>query len=91
MKVPPERRISCGSVASAPITSPGNSGEDAIAGLVTIVFVISGLRARLACARSVSVKPCHSEIEATPCGWSSIAMSRAMRSTAALHIPKMTP
>lgn len=57
-----------------------NSGEHPTAGFVTFTSVISGLRARLHWARSVNVRPYHSESEATRCGCSSMAMSRAFRS-----------
>ena len=52
---------------------------------------IAGLRFRLRSARSVKVSPSHMESEATLCGFSSIAMSRAIRSTADLHVPNTTP
>ena len=53
-----------------------------------------GVRSNFVAARlaaELMVSPCHSESDATPCGCSSTAMSRAIRSTALLHIPKTTP
>ena len=73
------------------MTRPGNSGDEPIAGFVTIAAFISGCASRLRIARSVKVRAIHSDIEATLCGFSSMAMSRAMRSTADLHKPKTTP
>ena len=64
MNVPPDRVISCGSTASAAMTRPGNSGEQPTAGLVTVVLAISGWRDRFTWARSVYVRPCHSDKEA---------------------------
>jgi len=91
MKVPPDSFITSESPASAAITRPGNSGEQPTAGSVTVLVVMSGLRFRLRMARSVKVRPCHSDRDTTLCGCSSMAMSLAIRSTAALHRPKSTP
>jgi hypothetical protein len=91
MNVPPDRFITSGSAASAAITRPGNSGEQPTVGSVTVCFVISGLRRKLRSARSVNVRPCHSDSDATWYCSSSTAISRAIRSTADLHMPNTTP
>ena len=91
MKVPPVRASKSGSLASAAMTRPGYSTEQPFAGRVAACPSRPGILARLRSARSVKVRPCHSASDATPCGFSSIAMSRAIRSTADFAVPKMTP
>src|SRR5882672_1054339 len=91
MKVPPERRKMLRSVARATITRPGNSTEEPTRGFVTVCDFIAGFLFRFRLARSVKVSPSHIETEVTLYGFSSIAMSRDMRSTADLHVPNTAP